>query len=176
MQYLHGVTFPNQFLTPKEWGMLFENVIDDGILRGFEVSASGKNVTISAGAVAVKGRIIVATGAVTEETNPTYADGYGRIKICINTANDSTSEIDHQTYVAVEYSSSSTFSALTQNDINGSGNLYEVELCTFQYSSSNISSITRTLNVVDSRQPKITYGTADPTGGQVGDIYIKYTE
>lgn len=176
MQYLQGVTFPHQSLTPKEWGALFENVVNDGILKGCAVTASGANVYISPGVLVVKGRLIRVSGTVTEETTPTYSDGYGRIKVCINTSNESTESINHQVFIVTEYSSSETFPNLTQDDINDSGTLYEVELARFQYVSGSISTVTEKLPIVDSKQKQITYGTADPTGGSIGDIYIKYTE
>ena len=212
MEYLSGVTFPQQTFTPSEWGQMFEAVLADGILRGCVVTASGTNVYISEGALIIKGRLIEIPSTVTEATTPTYNNGYGRVKVCINTTNSSTTLLNQQAFVDTEYSSSTTFPALTQDDINDGGTLYEVELAVLTYTSGSISDVSQTLAAVfgankiigtdangrlndsgisstnlsgltsnvqtqlDNKQSKITYGTADPTGGNVGDVYIKISE
>lgn len=212
MEYLQGVTFPQQTFTPSEWGQMFEAVMADGILRGCSVTASGNTVNIAKGAMIIKGRFIAIPSAVAEVTSPTYPNGYGRVKVCINTNNASTETVNRQAFVTTEYASTNSFPSLTQDDVNDGGTLYEAELAVVQYSGGSISSITQTLGPVfgadqligsdsngrltavdvnlsyienissdvqtqlDSKQPRITYGTADPTGGSTGDVYIKYTE
>lgn len=211
MQYLSGVTFPQQTHTPKEWGHIFSKLVPDGILNGCGVSASGANVYVDAGALMIAGRLIEIPSTITEATSPTYPNGYGQVKVCIDTTNASTTLLNQQAYLEVVYSSSSAFPALTQNDINGSGTLYEVELAVLTYVGGSVSDVSvslgnclgsdkilgsdntgkmQTANVdtsylsgissnvqtqLDGKQPLITSGTSDPTGGNDGDIYIKYT-
>lgn len=148
MQYLTGVCFPQQTFTPAEWGQMFEAIMADGILRGCAVTVSGQNVYIAPGAMIIKGRLIEIPATVTEATNPTYANGYGQVKVCINTTNPSTTLLNQQAYVNTVYSSSQTFPALTQDDINGTGTLYEVELAILTYSSGSISASTQKLGGV----------------------------
>ena len=148
MQYLTGITFPQQTFTPAEWGMMFEAVLADGILGGCAVTGSGTDVNIAAGAMIVKGRLITIPSTVTESTNPTYPSGYGRVKVVIDTTNASTTLLNQQAYVDTEYSASETFPALQQDDINGSGTVYEVELAIIQYTGGAISDVTQKLGAV----------------------------
>ena len=197
MQYLTGITFPQQTFTPAEWGQMFSAVMADGILNGCAVTGSGTNVNLAAGAMIIKGRLIEVPSTVTESTSPTYSSGYGRVKVCIDTTNTSTSLVNQQAYIDTEYSSS--------------GTLYEVELAIIRYSGGSIAEVTQKLGAVfganklvgsdasgrlgdagisltdlsginsnvqtqlDGKQSKITYGTADPAGGSTGDVYIKYS-
>ena len=212
MEYLSGVTFPQQTHTPKEWGHIFSKLVPDGILRGCEVTASGTSVYIDVGALMICGRLIEIPSTVTEVTNPTYPNGYGQLKVCIDTTNPSTTLLNQQAYVDTVYSSTTTFPTLTTDDINASGSLYEVELAILAFSSGSITDATMTLgnclgsdkllgsdangmminadidtsylsgvnsNIqtqLNGKQPLITSGTTDPTGGSDGDIYIKYSE
>jgi hypothetical protein len=125
MQYLSGVTFPQQTFTPSEWGQMFEAVLADGILRGCAVTYSGAKVMIAEGAMIVKGRLIEIPSTVTETTAPTYTSGYGRVKVIIDTTNASTASLNQQAFVDTEYSSSETFPSLVHNDINDGGTKYE---------------------------------------------------
>jgi hypothetical protein len=144
-QYLQGVTFPNQTFTPSEWGQMFEAILPNGILRGCAMTSSGTSFNIAKGAILLKGRLIVIPSTVTESTSPTYPDGYGRVKLCINTSNTSTSLVNQQAYITTEYSSSSTFPSLTQQDVNDGGTTYEVALATLKYSGGSISTVTANL-------------------------------
>lgn len=153
MQYLKGIVFDNQTMTPKAFARALEMCLTDGVLQGCAVTSSGTNVTVGAGYLMVKGRIIQVTTAATEATSPTYANGYGRLKLSLDLSQTSSSTINHQAAISVEYASSEDgFSALTQNDINGSGTLYEVALAVFKYSSSVISQLTQLLGVATPRQ------------------------
>ena len=148
MQYLSGVTFPQQTFTPSEWGQMFEAVLADGILRGCAVTYSGAKVMIAEGAMIVKGRLIEIPSTVTETTAPTYPSGYGRVKVIIDTTNASTASLNQQAFVDTEYSSSETFPSLVQNDINDGGTKYEVELAIVKYTSGSITSLTQKLGSV----------------------------
>ena len=196
MQYLNGVTFPAQSLTPSEWGYLFEKLLPDGVVKGCTVTSSGTNLYIAKGALVVKGRLIDIPSTLTEATSPTYANGFGRAKIVIDTTQTSTSSTNHQTKLVVEYSSTRTFPALTQQDINGTGTIYEAELAILDYSNGSIASVDQKLvssdiagtlvnltNAVASltsalagKQKQILDGTEDPAGLEEGDIYIKWEE
>ena len=179
MQYLDGVMFSNQLLTAKSLGRTLQNILPDGILTGCAVTYSGANVSIAPGVVIVCGRIINISATVTEATSATYLDGFGRLKIGINLDNSSTTTVNEQSYTDVDYSATSAFTSLTQEAVNGSGSLYEVEMGRITFASGSISAYTQTLptvNIVTSlagKQKTITSGTADPSGGVDGDIYLK---
>ena len=139
--YLKGIVFNNQTMTPKAFGRAMENALSDGTLAGCGVTYSGANVTLGTGYLVAKGRIVEVTSASTITTNPTYANGYGRLKLIIDLTQTSTASVNHQAQIDVDYSNSSSFSALTQEDINGSGNVYEVALGIFKYTSGTITEL-----------------------------------
>lgn len=151
-EYLKGVVFNAQTMTPKAHARAMENVLNDGILSGCTVTASGANATIAAGYMCVKGRTIEVESATTIAATPTYPNGYGRLVLSLDMTQTSTSSVNHQAYVDWEYSSTNSFPALTQDDINGSGSLYQVVLATAQFSSGNISTITQNLGNVTMKE------------------------
>ena len=172
MQYLTGITFPQQTFTPAEWGQMFSAVMADGILNGCAVTGSGTNVNLAAGAMIIKGRLIEVPSTVTEATSPTYSSGYGRVKVCIDTTNTSTSLVNQQAYIDTEYSSSETFPALTQQDLNGSGPLYEVELAIVRYSGGSIAEVTQKLGPVFGANKLV----GSDASGRLGDAGISLTD
>lgn len=182
MQYLSGVIFSNQTMTPKAFGVLIENIIGDGILSGCGISYSGKNITISEGYLVIKGRVIQVTSSTTEVTSPLYASGYGRLKIVIDLSNTSTATINQQAYITTDYSATTSFNALTKENINGNGTKYEVEVGIIGYTDSTITSFNQTLNSaavklsgLSANKVVVTDGggnitTADPTTTEINYI------
>lgn len=153
MQYLKGIVFDNQTMTPKAFARALERCLSDGILQGCGITFSGANVTLGAGYLLVKGRVIQVASAATEATSPTYANGYGRLKLSLDLSQTSSATINHQALISVEFASSETgFDVLTQDDINGSGTLYEIALAVFRYTNSQITSLTQLVSNVAPRQ------------------------
>ena len=143
--YLKGIVFDNQTMTPKAFGRAMENALSDGTLSGCAVTFSGTNVTLGSGYLIAKGRVIEATSNTTVATSPTYANGYGRLMLKIDLSETSSSTINHQAQLIVDYSSTTTFPSLVQDDINGSGTVYEVALGIFKYTSGSITEMVESI-------------------------------
>lgn len=152
MQYLKGVVFDNQTMTPKGFARAMERALTDGVLYGCGVTYSGTNVTLGAGWLIAKGRVVEVASNTTESTSPTYANGYGRLKLILDLGETSTSSTNHQARIDVDYSNTSSFPALTQEDINGSGTVYEIALGIFKYTSGAITEMISTIGTVSPRQ------------------------
>lgn len=65
--------------------------------------------------------------------------------------------------------------ALTQSTLTATGNVNQVELYRIYISGTTLSTITQIAEKI-LKSPKITYGTAKPSGGNDGDIYFKIVE
>lgn len=138
---IHGVNFDNQTVTAKDHGHLFQCVIVDGIMSGCELSFSGTSLVITPGYLMVAGRemkltantTIIVSGATT---------GYARVLITIDLTKAATAEMFEQADFQIQYATTATgFSALNQEEINGTGTLYQFELCTLALGTSGIASI-----------------------------------
>ncbi len=179
MNYLKGITFNNQSFNPKNDGRIYEKIYGDCILSGCALTHSGTDIYMAVGDMIVGGRLINVNSAATIATSATYPNGYGRLKISIDLERTSSAEVNQQAAVDIEYAATNAFADLTQGDINGSDTLYEAELAIVKFASGNVSEITvslasMTTSLYAGKQKAITSGTADPTGGASGDIYIQY--
>ena len=155
MEYLKGIVFTAQTMTPKAHARAMEQVLNDGILSGCTVTGSGTNATIAAGYLCVKGRTIEVASATSITASAAYPNGYGRLVLSLDLTQTSTSEINHQAYVDWEYSSTESFPTLTQEDINGTGTLYQIPLATVRFASGNISTLTQTIQNVSLKETYI---------------------
>lgn len=128
--------FDGKTVTPKDDAILYDFLVNtSGVISGCEITHLGSNqLQITAGRGLIKGRVFV----VTQETiNATVSDSgtkKGRLIIKIDTANSST-PISFVTQMAA------TLPDLTQDDINGSGTVYEMELATYDISELLISNL-----------------------------------
>ena len=153
---IHGINFDNQTVTAKDHGRLFECCIEDGILSGCELSFSGTALTVTPGYFLVAGREmkLTANAAVVIDG---ATSGYARVLISIDLTQTSTSSDFEQAAFTVEYAAEvSGFSALTQDDVNGTGTLYEFPLCIVALGSSGIVSIYSSAGQASVRVPLIT--------------------
>ena len=153
---IHGINFDNQTVTAKDHGRLFECCIEDGILSGCELSFSGTALTVTPGYFLVAGREmkLTANAAVVIDG---ATSGYARVLISIDLTQTSTSSDFEQAAFTVEYAAEvSGFSALTQDDVNGTGTLYEFPLCVAALGSSGIASIYSSAGQASVRVPLIT--------------------
>lgn len=170
---IKGVNFDNQLVTAKQHGALFASAFHDGILSGMELSFTGSVLTVAGGYCTVCGREIQLTGAETISVSGTT--GYARILVQIDLSQTATTSDFSQVSLVTQYAASlSEFPALTQDDVNStSGTIYQTVLCVLALGTDGIASIASQAGTAAHR---ISAGTADPSGGSDGDIYIQYTE
>jgi hypothetical protein len=137
---------------------LMKSILTDGKLDGCGISSSGANITVAAGRIVAGGALVVV------ESTTVTAIGAGELVLKIDT-NAGTASILARAAVT-----------LTQQDITGTGTVYEVQLATFGFTSGSVSGLTviiGTAKPVGCSSSSITCGTAAPSGGSDGDIYFR---
>lgn len=138
---IHGINFDNQTVTAKDHGHLFQCVIVDGIMSGCELSFSGTSLVITPGYLLIGGREMKLTANTTVIVNGATT-GYARVLITIDLTKAATAELFEQADFQIQYSNTATgFSALNQEEINGTGTVYQFALCTLAMGTSGIASI-----------------------------------
>ena len=161
------ITFPSSTLTAVNFGALFAGTLSDGSVDGCEVSYSGGTLTITAGYLVACGRLIYTNASLTQTVTGT---GVRQVLLVIDASGTGS--------LTVKVQDEAT---LTQEDSNnGSDTDYELELAAIDMSTGTMI---RSLPVAGAKHTglssdqtrTITVGTADPSGGSDGDIYIKYT-
>lgn len=134
---IHGVTFDNQSPTAKDHGALFAGILYDGILKGCNITYFGTTISISPGYIIIAGRLFQVSSS--ESVGTSGSSSYARLKAKVDLSGTSTEETFSQVSFLVDYASTeSGFSDLTQQDINGSGTTYEIELAIFRRTSTAI--------------------------------------
>lgn len=138
-----GVTFSAQNVTPKDDGALYNAHYGDGILDGCTMAISGDDLVIQPGHFIACGRVCHVDGATSVDlSGRTLQTGY--IQVIMNY--DLTQGEGQQWYTTFIESATTTFPALTQDDINTpTGELYQLELAVVQISGGNLTSVTSSL-------------------------------
>lgn len=136
-----GITFAGQNVAPKCDGGLYQGICNDGILWGCSMSVLDNSLTIQSGLFIAGGRVCQVDGATTINTGSgLLANGYRRIIMTY----DMSQPIGYQWTESFDESASvSGFGALTQDAINGTGVLYQVELAIVQVSGGYLTSVYR---------------------------------
>lgn len=133
-----GITFAGQNVTPKNDGALYNAHYGDGILDGCSMTISGDDLVIASGHFIAGGRVCQVDGATSVDlSGRTLTTGY--IQVIMNY--DLSQGEGSQWYTTFVESATTTFPALTTDDINESGTLYQLELAVVQISGGNLTSI-----------------------------------
>lgn len=156
MSNFTGATFANQRVTPSDDAVIRRAILSDGILTGCELSYSGSTLTMAAGRLLACGRQFRHTAA----QNWAVADatsGYARLLLTIDLTKPATKTAFDQVEDTIEYASSvDGFPALTQEDLNGSGTVYQIVACVVALGTGGITGIVSRLDkcaAVCSQQP-----------------------
>lgn len=133
-----GITFAGQNVTPKNDGGLYQAHYGDGILWGCSMAISGDDLVIQSGEFIMGGRVVQVDGATNVDlSGRTLQTGY--IQVIMNA--DLSQGEGSQWYTTFVESATTTFPALTKDDINDTGTLYQLELAVVQISGGNLTSI-----------------------------------
>ena len=138
--------FNGSAVTPSDDAKLYHLLYGrSGIVTGIQVTHAGTNqVSISAGWGVVYGRVFTVEA---QSLGVTLSGGaYGRLKIVIDLSNITTPAY-------FESEAAASLPTLTQENLSGSGNVYEVPICTYDVGAIAIS------NIVDAR-PIVTINSA----------------
>ena len=170
-----GCTFENQNVTSKNDGGLYQNIFsEDGILWGCTMSISNNALTIQPGELMTGGRLISVDGATQIACNNPIADGYGQVILTIDLSKTAATDTFTQVETSVIYSATTTFPALIQGDINGSGGdmIYQQELAVIQIAGGNISGIMRQIGnaVIDAE--KFGGNTAEEFANTISEMIV----
>lgn len=137
-----GITFAGQNVTPKNDGGLYQAHYGDGILWGCSMNISGDDLVIQSGEFIMGGRYVQVDGATPVDlSGRTLQTGY--IQVIMNA--DLTQGEGLQWYTTFVESATTTFPALTKDDINNTGTLYQLELAVVQVSGGNLTAIYSTM-------------------------------
>ena len=138
---LNGLIFEERNNTAKNWRRIFQNMHGDGVLRGCGVTFTSNSITVGDGVFILAGGIISNDGADTITVTPTLTDGYVRLKCRVDMTQEALETGPGQVEWLTEFSTTTTFPALTQEDINGTGSIYEGEIAVLQIVSGNITAL-----------------------------------
>lgn len=145
---LKGHVFNLQTFTSEAFAITFDKVLQGrcGILKGCELSNTSNSATIGEGYFVVRGRPlqIIGNESISEITD----NGYYSLVCEIDLSKANTKEQFNQASVKTVYASSS-YPTLTQQDITGSGTLYQYEFARFRVKSGSITSFVDTRTYLD---------------------------
>lgn len=122
-EYLIPVTFEGQHIAPSDDAAVWASGLTDGILSGCALTKNGASLTIAAGKIVAAGRVARVDNA---RTFALASSGYDRLVLTIDLSKQDVAE---QVALDIQHSSSQTFPALTQDDINNNGTVYQTEIC-----------------------------------------------
>lgn len=134
---LKGITFNGANVTAKNDGGLYQAHFTDGVLWGCAMSLSGTNLVVGSGQLLMAGRNVEFDGT-TNISLSGHGLTTGYIQVILTAQGSSVTD----SYVT---SATITFPALTQQDINFNGSIYQIELAVVRISGGNPTSITRSL-------------------------------
>lgn len=143
--YFKGVTFPWQEVTPSDDAIVRRAVLHDRRLSGCGLNYSGSTLSMAAGVLIVCGRLFRHTAKQTWSVTGAKS-GYARLLLTIDVTKASTEDVFEQISIDLEYSSAvDGFSVLRQDDINGSGTIYQTPICVVSLNSSGIKGFESTI-------------------------------
>lgn len=142
---LNGLIFDQRNNTSKNWRNILAEIMRDGILNGCEVTSTSNAITVGGGYFVLKGAVIENNGADTIPVTPTLTDGYVRLICRIDLTQEASETGPGQVEWVTDFSATPTFPALTQEDINSTGSIYEGEIAVLQIVGGNITTLTRSM-------------------------------
>ena len=161
---LNGLILDQRNNTSKNWRNILAEIMEDGIFRdGCEITFTSNSITVGGGYFIQRGAVIENDGAETIPITPTLTNGYVRLICRVDLTKEATETGPGQVEWATDFSATSTFPALVQEDILQAGSVYEIEVAVLQITSGNITAITRKLGgaAID----------AEKLGGQLPSYY-----
>lgn len=128
------ITFEGNDLTAIADGGFQSALMSDGVVWGCAISVTNSSITIQKGEIILCGRLVHFKSVTTIQLTPTVTSGFGRLVLTAQP--NAVSPV----ILTAEFVQSS-FEALTQEDINDTGNTYQIEVARFSVSSSQIGSL-----------------------------------
>lgn len=138
---LKGHVFNLQTFTSEAFALFIDKFLNGrcGVAKGCALSNTANSATIGEGYFVVRGRFLQIISGETI-TNIT-ANGYYSLVCEIDLSKTNTADQLNQATIKV-ISSTSTYPTLTQQDITGSGTVYQYEFARFKVESGSITNFT----------------------------------
>lgn len=144
-QVAYSQSTGNGLVTPVVDRRLYEFLLLNtvGVADGVAVTNSGTNLIVSSGWGVIKGCVFGVTAETISATKPASGSANGRLLIELDATNGT---------IQFKTQQGSTLPALTQEDINRSGSVYQMELATYTISATDITGLTQTYEQLQSAQ------------------------
>lgn len=139
---IQGYNFNEQPIADSIEGRILECIFSDGSFSNGTPTYSGFTVWIPADVYIAKGRAFRLTSDHQITINTPTAAGYVRIVANIDMSQASTESAFEQVYFTQQFASSvSGFPALTQGDVNGGANLYQMMIAIFSVTTAAVTGV-----------------------------------
>lgn len=138
---LKGHTFNLQTFTSEAFALFIDKFLNGrcGVAKGCALSNTNNSVTIGDGYFVVRGRMLQIIDSVTVSSITT--NGYYSLVCEIDLSKTNTAEQLNQATIKTIYGASN-YPTLTQQDITGTGTIYQYEFARFRVESGNITNFT----------------------------------
>lgn len=151
------VTQTGHTMSAANFIALMRSILTDGSLNGCGITASGANITIAAG------RIVAGGAIVTLESTTVTATAAGELVLKIEMSAEPTASLIARAAVT-----------LTKQDLTVTGNVYELQLAKFGFTSGAVSALSVKLSA---SKPKtsasgIYVQQAQPASPSTGDLWF----
>ena len=176
---LNGLTLDKRNNTSVNWRSILKALTAaDGYLTGCDINFTSNTITVGDGYLIACGTVVQNEGAETIDATPSVSSGFARLKLVVDLTQEASASDPAQTYWAVDYSATEPLPALTQEDITGSGSIYEMEVAVFTVSGGNLTAISKQMKkaginadsenyvtniVITTTEPSLETQTANPT-------------
>lgn len=154
------VTQTGHTMSAANFIALMRSILTDGSLNGCGITASGANITIAAG------RIVAGGAIVTLESTTVTATAAGELVLKIEMSAEPTASLIARAAVT-----------LTKQDLTVTGNVYELQLATFGFTSGAVSGLSVKLTSAKPKEtadnlPGIYVQQAQPSSPATGDLWF----
>lgn len=145
---LKGHVFNLQTFTSEAFALFIDKFLNgrSGVAKGCALSNTANSATIGEGYFVVKGRFLQIISG--ETISNITANGYYSLVCEIDLSETNTADALNQATIKV-ISSTSTYPTLTQQDITGTGTVYQYEFARFKVESGSITNFTDKRTFVD---------------------------
>lgn len=145
---LKGHTFNLQTFTSEAFALFIDKFLNGtcGVAKGCELSNTNNSATIGEGYFVIRGRFLQIISGVT--VSNISDNGFYSLVCEIDLSKTNTADQFNQAEIKTIYNASN-YPTLTQQDITGSGTIYQYEFARFKVEGGNITNFTDRRTFVD---------------------------